>query len=59
MAGGRKSFRRLRAREGGGMRGFKRMRKRRCRDSSLGFTERGREGEAAAEAMAIDGHGGL
>jgi hypothetical protein len=34
------------------------MRKRRCRDSSLGFTERGREGEAAAEAVvSINGHG--
>jgi hypothetical protein len=34
------------------------MRKRRCRGSSLGFTERGREGEAAAKAVAsIDGHG--
>jgi hypothetical protein len=52
MAGGRKFFGRQHAHEGGG------MRERRCRDSSLGFTERGREGEAADEAMAIDGHGG-
>jgi hypothetical protein len=38
------------------------MRKRRCRGSSLGFTKRGREGEAAAKAVvSIDGHsaGGL
>jgi hypothetical protein len=30
------------------------MRKRRCRDSSLGFIEREREGKAAAEAMGKD-----